>query len=205
MRGMIGCFLVLVLALSAAACGQKATTTPGKGEATGGITPAGGASTTAGSPTAPADPLVGEWRADVTCQETVEAVMRAKPRPANFEQFAASIPGWWGAPLQSPKGDPCRSAPLGTFEWIARFQDGHMLVFGPPEQVLGLDATYELVNDHTFTASDGGQNIPGDGVCACSAYTFRFKVGGDRVTFDVEENDAFFIAAWEGGAFVRTH
>jgi hypothetical protein len=199
----VGCFFILVL--GAAACGQNATTGPGKGQASQAISPVGGAgSETASSPPLP-DPLVGEWRADFTCQEAVQAVMRANPKPANFEQFAASIPDWWGGPHQSPVGDPCRNAPPGKFEWIARFQDGHMLIFGPPEQALGLDATYELVDDHTFTASDGGQNIPGDGVCACSAYTFGFKIQGNHVTFDVKENDAFFIAAWEGAPFIRTN
>jgi hypothetical protein len=202
-KRMIGCFLVLVL--GAAACSQEGATAPGKGQASAAISPGGGASSeTASSPAAPTDPLVGEWRADITCREAVQAVMRAKPRPANFDQFASSIPDEWGAPHQSPNGDPCRSAPTGAFEWIARFQGGHMLLFGPPTQALGLDATYELADHHTFTASDGGQNIPGDGVCACSAYTFQFNIEGDQVTFDVKENDAFFIAAWEAAPFVRT-
>jgi hypothetical protein len=201
MRRVIGCFFVL--ALGAAACGQRATTALGNERAPRAATPPGGTSPFPGSPSAPADPLVGEWRADVTCREAVQAVMRAKPRPANFKQFAASIPDQWGAPHQSPNGDPCRSAPPGKFEWIARFRDGHMLVFGPPAQSLGLDATYELINDHTFTASDGGQNIPGDGICACSSYTFQFRIEGNQVAFDVKENDAFFIAAWEAAPFVR--
>jgi hypothetical protein len=55
----------------------------------------------------------------------------------------------------------------------------------------------EIVDDHTFTASDAGQNING-------TYTFNCQLDGDRLTVDVLQDDAFFIATWEPVPFHRT-
>jgi len=184
MKRMLGC--LVGLALLAAACGQKGSSSPA-GATSNPVTP----STSA--PPVVADPLEGQWRQEFTCQDVVHTL-----RKAGFEavapEFLQTIEGAAKAPSSAHL---CAGAP-NRFTRIARFQDGRLVLFeGPPPQQAGLDASYEIVDDHTFTASDAGQNIDG-------TYTFNYRINGDRLTVDVLENDAFFIAAWEAVPFYRT-
>ena len=184
MKWMLGC--LIGLALLTAGCGQKDSTAP-----TGATSNSAAAATSA--PPVVADPLKGQWRQEFTCQDVVRTLQRA-----GFEEvapeFLQTIEGTAKAPSM---GHLCAGAP-SKFTRIARFQDGRLVLFeGPPPQQAGLEARYQVVDDHTFTASDGGQNING-------IYTFKYRIDGDRLTVDVLHNDAFFIAAWEAVPFYRT-
>lgn len=183
MKRTIGC--LIGLALLAAACGQKDATAP-----------AGATSNPAApSTSAPSavDPLQGQWRQEFTCQDVVRTLRRA-----GFEEVVPEyLQNIEGAARRPSSAHLCAGAP-SKFTTIARFQDGRLVLFeGPPPQQVGLDASYEIVDDHTFTASDAGQNING-------TYTFNYRLEGDRLTVDVLEKDAFFIAAWESVPFHRT-
>jgi hypothetical protein len=180
---------VIGLTLAAAGCGHTAATGPSPGTSSG--------SDSASTATAKAaDPLAGVWRQTFTCPEYVRAVERAHVPRAAFRNWAAHVPDNWGDSPQSPTGDLCRHAPK-SFERIAKFRDGTVTSFDPPNLALGLDATYTLVNDHTFTAYDGGENIAG-------TYTFTFTINGDQLTVRVHNKDPYFIGAWEAAPFVRT-
>jgi hypothetical protein len=182
MKRMLGC--LIGLALLAAACGQNDSASP-----------AGAASNPAApSTSAPpvADPLKGQWRQEFTCQDVVRTLQRA-----GFEEVAPEfLQTIEGAARPPSSAHLCAGAP-SKFTRIARFQDGRLVLFeGPPPQQAGLDASYEIVDDHTFTASDAGQNING-------TYTFNYRINGDRLTVDILQDDAFFIAAWEAVPFYR--
>jgi hypothetical protein len=65
---------------------------------------------------------------------------------------------------------------------------------------VGLDASYQVVDNHTFTASDAGQNIPG-------TYAFDYQITGDRLTVKMVgpgARDPAFVVAWEAAPFHRT-
>jgi hypothetical protein len=182
MKRTIGC--VIGLALLAAACGQEDSTAPAGATSTP-VVPSTSASQVV-------DPLKGQWRQEFTCQDVVRTLQRA-----GFEEVAPEfLQTIEGAARPPSSAHLCAGAP-SKFTRIARFQDGRLVLFeGPPPQQAGLDASYEIVDDHTFTASDAGQNING-------TYTFNYRINGDRLTVDVLQDDAFFIAAWEAVPFYR--
>ena len=99
---------------------------------------------------------------------------------AGFEEVAPEyLQTIEGAARRPSSAHLCAGAP-SKFTTIARFQDGRLVLFeGPPPQQVGLDASYEIVDDHTFTASDAGQNING-------TYTFNYRLEGDRLTAAVD-------------------
>jgi len=183
MKWMLGC--LIGLALLTAGCGQKDSTAPT------GARSNSAAAATSGSPVA--DPLEGQWRQEFTCHDVVRTLQWA-----GFEEVAPEFLQTIEGAAQPPSSAHlCAGAP-SKFTRIARFQDGRLVLFeGPPPQQAGLEARYQVVDDHTFTASDGGQNING-------TYTFNYRIDGDRLTVDVVQNDAFFIAAWEAVPFYRT-
>jgi len=124
-----------------------------------------------------ADDLVGEWHQEFTCDDSRDAVERAvKPEVVETWQ--------WGCELTGPQLR------------IALFRDGRLFLKDPPEHEVGLTADYELVDDRTFTLSDGGRNIP-------DTYRFEYRIDGDRLIVDVLEEDPFFVGAWEAAPFVR--
>jgi hypothetical protein len=182
-KRMLGCLIGLVLL--AAACGQKDSTAPARAASN----PA--APSTSAPPVA--DPLRGQWRQEFTCQDVVRTLQRA-----GFAEVAPEFLQTIEGAAQPPSSvHLCAGAP-SKFTRIARFQDGRLVLFeGPAPQQVGLDASYEIVDDHTFTASDAGQNING-------TYTFNYRLKGDRLTVDVLQDDAFFIATWESVPFHRT-
>jgi hypothetical protein len=65
-----------------------------------------------------------------------------------------------------------------------------------PGNEVGLSASYQLLDAHTFTLSDGGENIP-------ETYRFEYRIEGDRLIVDVLEQDPYFVGAWEAAPFVR--
>jgi hypothetical protein len=184
MKRMLGC--LIGLALLAAACGQNDSASPA-GAASNRAEP-----TTSVAPAA-ADPLEGRWNQEFTCRDVVRAL-----QGTGFEEVAPEIiRSAEGAARPPSSAHPCAGAP-SKFKRIARFQDGRLVLFDGPSLAVGLDASYQVVDDHTFTASDAGQNIDG-------TYTFMYRINGDRLTVDVLEDDAFFIATWESAPFHRTN
>jgi hypothetical protein len=143
--------------------------------------PAGCATTAGTGPgstdTPPADALEGEWHQTFTCDEAREAVEGAVAQ--------AEIEGsGWTCDLP------------GKQVRIARFGGGRLVLLDPPAREVGLTADYELLDDHTFALSDGGENIP-------DAYRFGYRIEGEELTVDVLEEDPFFVGAWEAAPFVR--
>jgi hypothetical protein len=186
MKRLLGC--LIGLALVAAACGQQNSTSKAG-------TASNRAAPTASTAAAAADPLTGEWRQQYTCADVVRTLQKAGfaevlPKLLVDSQLAANPSS---AHLCSEREAKAK------VERIARFQDGHVLFFDPPNQELGLDATYNMVDDHTFSANDAGQNIDG-------TYTFRWHIQGDRLTFKLvgrAARDPYFVAAWEAAPFHR--
>jgi hypothetical protein len=182
-KRMLGCLIWLVLL--AAGCGQKDSASPT--EATS--NPA--AAATAASPVM-ADPLKGQWLQQYTCQDVVRTLQRA-----GFATMASEIVRDAEGASQPPsRTHPCAGAP-SRFKRIARFQDGRLVLFDGPLLKADLNADYQVVDDHTFTANDAGQNIDG-------TYTFNYRIDGNRLTVDVLQDDPHFIATWEATPFYRT-
>jgi TRAP-type C4-dicarboxylate transport system substrate-binding protein len=134
---------------------------------------AGGPSSTA-QPAA--DPLAGEWRQTFTCEDAAEAVRRAVPAQD-------VVNSGWSCDLP------------GAQTRIARFEDGRVFLLDPPSHEVGLSASYEIVDDHTFTLSDGDENIPG-------SYRFEYRFEGEELIVDVLEVDPYFVGTWEAAPFV---
>jgi TRAP-type transport system periplasmic protein len=126
---------------------------------------------------ATADPLEGEWHQEFTCADALEAVRRG------VEPAAVEASGW-----------RCESP--GTQLRVARFADGRMVLLDPPGDKVSLRASYEVLDDHTFALSDGGEKIP-------DTYRFDYRLEGDRLIVDVLEQDPYFVGAWEAAPFVR--
>lgn len=149
-----------------------------------------------------ADPLEGEWRQEFTCDDQVRAFRRGTKElgaegRAMFEEYVRPMAAgaYWSEDAKlPPRNDVCKYAPA-SWERILRVQDGQMVWFDPGG-VVGTEATYELVDDHTFTASDGDQNIDG-------TYTFEFRIEGDRLTIDLVDPDPFVGAAVGVAPFER--
>jgi hypothetical protein len=182
-KRMLGCLIGLVLL--AAGCSQKDSTSPA------GATPTAAAPTTAVSPAA-ADPLKGQWLQQYTCQDVVRTLQRT-----GFATMAPEIIRDAEGASQPPSSThPCAGAP-SKFKRIARFQDGRLVLFDGPLLEADLNASYQVVDDHTFTANDAGQNIDG-------TYTFKYRIDGNRLTVDVLQNEPHFIATWEATPFYRT-
>jgi len=154
------------------------------------------------SPSSIPDPLVGEWRQEFTCDDVVRTFRRGTKEmgaegPATFAEYVRPMAAgayWLDGAKLPPRDDLCRYAPA-SWERTLQIQDGQLVWFDPGP-VLGAQATYELVDDHTFTANDGDQNIDG-------TYTFEFQIHGDRLTIDPVDHDPFVGNAVEVAPFVR--
>jgi hypothetical protein len=181
-KRMLWCLIGFVLLV--AGCGQQnssptaATSKP--------------AAPSAGVSPVVADPLKGQWQQQYTCQDVVRALQRT-----GFATMAPEIIRDAEGASQPPASThPCTGAP-SKFKWLARFQDGRLVLFDGPLLKADLNASYQVVDDHTFTANDAGQNVDG-------TYTFKYRVDGNRLTVDVLENDPHFIATWEATPFYRS-
>jgi hypothetical protein len=204
------------LVLLAASCGGGGSASPSAGTA-----PSGPTSSPA---TAVADPLVGVWRQDYSCQDQVRTFMRKIRRStpeglqglADGKHLHSAEPGViiaayasefaWGpnadatAPTTaSIPATVCKGAPDKSK--LMRVQDGLMAFVVPDPAAAGvvsgeLVATYRLIDDHTFTASDGDRDIDG-------TETFSFSIEGDRLTIRQPGADAWTGTAFEMAPFVR--
>ena len=74
--------------------------------------------------------------------------------------------------------------------------DGRLTLFDGPAHAADLRATMELVDDHTFTLSDGGQNLDG-------TLTVTFRIEGDRLSIQLHGEDEWAGTAFEEAPFVR--
>ena len=79
---------------------------------------------------------------------------------------------------------------------ILKIGDGRLALFDPPDHVAGADASFVLVNDHTFTVNDGDQNFTG-------TYSFTFRIHGDRLTIHLVGKDEWAGTAFEVAPFIR--
>jgi hypothetical protein len=139
------------------------------------------------------DPLEGDWRQVATCQDIVRTMTRIGAAPWIPQQLQRQE----GAAKPPPKNDPCKGAPA-TFVRIARFHDGHLLLFDPPLHERGLNALYTVVGDHTFTlvSAPGDHNLSG-------VFRFTYRIVGDRLRIDLLQDDRDVSTAFEVAPFVR--
>jgi len=187
-----GSLLATAALLVLAACGGAGGTTgqvPSSAPAT--VAPAT-------SPTTSADPLEGDWRQEVTCQDALRALRRRLSDKEVLEN--KYVHGWkdllspWGG--EPTNDDPCHGA-TGTRAFVARFADGNLALCDAQTGGCEVHATYELVGDHSITIND-----PSDNLCPCPA-TWRFEISGDRLTVHVELADPFTVSTWEAAPWVR--
>lgn len=180
---LVGAAMTLVLA----ACGGSDATTVESASQTPFATT---------EPAGQVDPIEGEWRADFTCKDSLQAI-ETRLSPKEIRKQVGSLGsfmegGGWGA---EPTGDdPCHAA-TQTVAALVRFADGDLALFDVVTGE-GVQATYELVDDHTMVVNDTSGNL-----CPCPG-TWGFEIAGDEVTFRVEP-DIFIIATWEAAPFHR--
>jgi hypothetical protein len=150
------------------------------------------------SPTPSTGILEGEWRQDLLCEDVVATFHRLvneQGRPGLFQRYVRDFA--WGPGKDSARLTPkalCKGA-RDRYR-IMRIGGGHITFFDPPTHEAEPVVTYQLVNDHTFTASDGGQNIEG-------TYRFDFAVVGDELTITLDDDDAWVGTAVEVAPYRR--
>jgi hypothetical protein len=141
------------------------------------------------------DPLNGDWRQESTCSEIVRTMRRVGASDGDLLGF---IQGAEGRAKRPPRNKPCKGAPAKFVRFI-RFRNGHLLIFDPPQQALGADALYKVINDHTFTivSAPGDHNFTG-------VTRFRYNIVGDQLTINVLTTDSYVHAAFESAPYVRS-
>lgn len=147
-------------------------------------------------PASQADSLEGEWRSEFTCQESVRAIERRLSAKQIHEQVGSLKPvlgEFWQ--VEPTKGDPCHGA-SGTAAVLARFAEGNLALCNPETGQCEVNATYELVDDHTISVDDPEGNL-----CPCPA-RWRFEIADDELTFRVSP-DAHVVSTWEAAPWVR--
>jgi len=179
----------VMLAIVAVACGSsREPSPPSDANQPTGPTSVEGVDATGG--TGAVDPLVGEWIQTFVCEDEYLAV---------HPQAVKGYDGWVRDQFEAPNtDDPCAGS-KEELTRIVRFEDGHIVIFDPPNLEMGLNASYEVHGD-TFTANDGGQNIPG-------TFTFRFEIVGDEMTVELVgrgAKDPWVVSAWEAAPFIRS-
>jgi hypothetical protein len=186
----LGSLIVAVLALALAACGGGS----GNGGEQALQTPA----TTTSPPAAHGDPLEGEWRAEFTCRESVQAVERrlsAKQMGTSWKDVLRGFGGKWSN-VEPTKDDPCHGAP-GTVALLARFADGNLALLNAESGELGAQARYELVGDHAIRVDESE-----DALCGPCPARWTFEIAGDELTFRVQPG-AHIVSTWEAAPWVR--
>jgi hypothetical protein len=189
----LGLPLAVVASLMLAACGG------------GGGTSAEQASQAPAATTSPAagqaDPLRGEWRAEVSCQESVRAVQRRlsakqmREQGTNWKDVLRGFGGKWSG-VEPTKDDPCHGAP-GTMALLARFAEGNLALLNAESGELGAQARYELVDEHTISVDESE-----DALCAPCPVRWTFEIAGDELTFRVQPG-AHVLSAWEAAPWIR--
>jgi hypothetical protein len=187
-----GLLLVAAISLMVAACGSgDRATDQGSSQA-----PATTQAATDPPDTTSADPLQGEWRTEYTCQQSVRAI-RARLSDKQILKLVGSWKSFIGEEFggKPTEDDPCHGA-TGTDARLARFADGNLALCdaggGCPVQ-----ATYELVSDHSITINDPEGNL-----CPCPQ-PWDFEIAGDQLTFHVQPADPSTIHTWEAAPWTR--
>jgi hypothetical protein len=163
------------MSLVLAACGGSDGTTEAAGSPT--------AAAATDEPGSQVDPLEGEWRAEITCQEMVASLERVGEGAAAPELLESE----WGVHPRPSRKDPCANVDL-TLEEVVRFADGSQLLFINGE--LGDENSYTIVGD-TFILEENEQH-------------FRFQIEGDRLTVDYVEHEILpYVYNWEAAPFER--
>jgi hypothetical protein len=181
----LGLLVAAAVSLALAACG---------GGSENGEQASQAPATTTSSPASQADALEGDWRTDFTCRESLRAVERRLSAKQIHEQVGSlkSFFKEWGEPT---KDDPCHGA-TGTDARLARFADGNLALCDAETLECEVNATYEVVDDHTISVEDPEGNL-----CPCPA-TWSFEIAGDELTFRVQP-DIYVIATWEAARWIR--
>lgn len=186
------------MSLVVAACGGGDGTTEVAGS------PTAAAATT--KPGGQADPLDGEWRADYTCKDSVQAIQRHLS-PKQIRQQGGSLGSimdeWGGRPTED---DPCNGVHRSR-QVVARFAGGNLGLFNTKTGELMADARYEFVDDHSFRVGAGALCYP---PLKCPV-TWRFDIAhvrhhprraDDVLTFQVAP-EVYQIMNWEAAPFHR--
>ena len=180
--------ILVGLGLLAMLCGQNGST-----DAT---TPARSRVDSPASVSPAADPLVGEWRQDFSCQDNVETFHRlalVDYDEAFYRKWVRSDFAWGSDRNTATELTPealCKGArPLQDHEgrgWLHH-------VVRVPDQLTWHRASYELLNDHTFTATD--ERFIWIGI------QFMFKIVGDRLAIVLHRDP---LDPWNGVPLVRS-
>ncbi len=180
------------LALLAAACGN------GSGASTvGSPSPSAGPDVDISSGSF--EPLVGMWRQDYSCEQSVRTFHRltfehGADGRARYTRYVRDFAwGTKGATELTPEA-LCKGAPDRYL--LMKVADGRLTFFDGPNHDADLQASFELVNDHTFTLNDGDQNLDGTEV-------LTFRIEGNRLTVHTLDEDEWSGTAFGQAPFVR--
>lgn len=192
MKRTVGCMIGLVFL--AAACGNGS-----------GSSLVGSASTSAG-PTVDAssgwaDPLVGVWRQDYSCEQSVRTFHRltyehGADGRARYRRYVVHDGFAWGKKGATELTAEALCKGARDRYLLMKVADGRLTFFDGPSHQAGLQASIEFVDNHTFTLNDGDQNLGG-------TETFAFRITGDRLTVHNLGDDEWSGTAFERAAFVR--
>jgi len=180
------------LVLLEAACGN------GSGSSQVG-SPSTSAGRTVETSTGSVEPLMGVWRQDYSCEQSVRTFHRltfehGADGRARYTRYVRDFAwGMKGATELTPEA-LCKGAPDRYL--LMKVADGRLTFFDGPNHEADLQASIELVNDHTFTLNDGDQNLGG-------TETFTFRIEGDRLTVRIRGEDEWSGTAFEQAQFVR--
>jgi hypothetical protein len=186
MKRIVGA--MIVLALFDAAC-----------EYGSGSSQVGSASTSARSTVE--SPLVGVWRQDYSCEQSVRTFHRltyqhgadGRARYKTYVVHGGFAWGKKGATELTPEA-LCKGAPDRYL--LMKIADGRLTFFDGPTHEAGLQASIVVVDDHTFTLNDGDQNLDG-------TEAFTFRITGDRLTVHNLGDDEWSGTTFDQAAFVR--
>ena len=192
MQRIVGWMIGLVLL--AAACGNGTGSSPVG-------SPSTSANPTVDTSPGSVEPLVGVWRQDYSCEQSVRTFHRltyqhgAEGR-ARYERYVVHDGFAWGkkgATELTPEA-LCKGAHDRYL--LMKVADGRLTFFDGPAHEADLQASLVFVDDHTFTLKDGNQNLNGTEV-------FTFRIEGDRLTVHTLSEDEWSGTSFEQAAFVR--
>ena len=192
MKRTVGCMIGLVFL--AAACGNGS-----------GSSLVGSASTSAGptvdASSGSADPLVGVWRQDYSCEQSVRTFHRltyehGADGRARYRRYVVHDGFAWGKKGATELTAEALCKGARDRYLLMKVAEGRLTFFDGPNHEADLQASLVLVNDRTFTLNDGDQNLGG-------TETFTFHIEGDRLTVRIDGEDEWSGTAFEEAPFVR--
>ncbi len=192
MKRIVG--VVIVLALFVTACGHGSD-----------LSHVGSASTSARSTVEPSvasiDPLVGVWRQDYSCEQSVRTFHRltyehGADGRARYKRYVVHDGFAWGKRGATELTPDALCEGAHDRYLLMKVANGRLTLFDGPTQEAGLQASVEFVGDRTFTLNDGDQNLGG-------TETFRFRIEGDRLTVHNLGDDEWSGTAFERAPFLR--